>query len=62
MYRVDSLGLIFIDLYVPALTPRLNSTETTLQDSENMNLFAVCRICTRVIMVAHGFRHTDHEM
>jgi hypothetical protein len=36
MRRVDDLSLIFIDIYVPALTPRLNSTETSLQRSENM--------------------------
>jgi hypothetical protein len=33
--KVDDLRLIFIDFYVPALTPRLNSTETSLQLSEN---------------------------
>jgi hypothetical protein len=40
---------IFFDLYVPAFTPRLNSTETSLQLSENIPLFAVCRIYTVVI-------------
>jgi hypothetical protein len=35
MRKVDGLSLIFIDFYVPALTPRLNSTETSLQLSEN---------------------------
>jgi hypothetical protein len=29
--KVDGLNLTFIDFYVPALTPRLNSTETSLQ-------------------------------
>jgi hypothetical protein len=43
MRKVDGLCLIFIDFYVPALTPRLNSTETSLQ------LSAVCRIYTGVI-------------
>jgi hypothetical protein len=38
------LSLIFIDFYVPSLTPRLNSTETSLQLSENITLFVVCRI------------------
>jgi hypothetical protein len=42
--KVDGLSLIFIDFYVPALTPRLNSTETSLQLSENIILFAVCRL------------------
>jgi hypothetical protein len=48
MRRVDGLSLIFIDFYVPALIPRLNSTETSLQLSENINLFAVCRMYTGV--------------
>jgi hypothetical protein len=47
--KVDGLSLILIDFYVPALTPRLNSTETSLQLSENITLFAVCRIYTGVI-------------
>jgi hypothetical protein len=34
MSKVDALSLIIIDFYVPALTPRLNSTETSLQLSE----------------------------
>jgi hypothetical protein len=41
MRKVDGLSLIFIDFYV---SPRLNSTETSLQLSENITLFAVCRI------------------
>jgi hypothetical protein len=49
MRKVDGLSLILIDYYVPGLTPRLNSTETSLQLSENITLFAVCRICTVVI-------------
>jgi hypothetical protein len=44
MRKVDGLSLIFIDCYVPALIPRLNTTETSLQLSENIRLFAVCRI------------------
>jgi hypothetical protein len=44
MRKVDGLNLIFIHFYVPALTPCLNSTETSLQLSENITLFAVCRI------------------
>jgi hypothetical protein len=46
MRKVDDLSRIFIDFYVPLLTPRLNSTETSLQLSENVTLFAVCRIYT----------------
>jgi hypothetical protein len=34
MRKVDGLNLIFIDFYIPALTPRLNSTETSLQLSK----------------------------
>jgi hypothetical protein len=42
--KVDGLSLIFIDFYVPALTPRLNTAETSLQLSKKITLFAVCRI------------------
>jgi hypothetical protein len=34
MKKVDDLSLIFTDFYVPAPTPRLNSTENSLQLSE----------------------------
>jgi hypothetical protein len=44
--KVDGLSLIFIDVYVPAFTPRFKSTESSLQLSENITLFAVCRIRT----------------
>jgi hypothetical protein len=46
MRKVVGLSLIFIDFYVPALTPRLNSTETSLQLSENITVFTICRIYT----------------
>jgi hypothetical protein len=46
MREGDDLSLVFIDFYVPAFTPRLNSTETSLQLSENITLFAICRIYT----------------
>jgi hypothetical protein len=36
--KVDGLSLILIDFYVPALTPRLISTETSLHLSENISL------------------------
>jgi hypothetical protein len=49
MRKIDGASLIFIDFYVPALTPRLNSTEISLQLSENMTLFAVCRMYTGII-------------
>jgi hypothetical protein len=49
MRKVDGLSLIFIHFYVPALTPRLNSTETSLQVSENITVFANCRIYRGVI-------------
>jgi hypothetical protein len=49
MGKVDGLSLIFIDFYVPELTTRLNSIEITLKLSENITLFAVCRIYTGVI-------------
>jgi hypothetical protein len=34
MRNVDVLSFIVIDIYVPGLIPRLNSTETSLQLSE----------------------------
>jgi hypothetical protein len=49
MRKVDGLSLIFIDFYVSALTTRLSNTETSLQLSENITLFAVCRIYTGVV-------------
>jgi hypothetical protein len=48
MRKVDGRSLIFIDFYVPALTPRLINTDTSLQLFENISLFAVYRICTDV--------------
>jgi hypothetical protein len=44
MRNVDGLSLLFIDFYVLALTPRLSSTETSLQLSENITPFAVYHI------------------
>jgi hypothetical protein len=37
--KADGLSHIFTDFYVSALTPRIDSTETSLQVSENINLF-----------------------
>jgi hypothetical protein len=49
MRKVDGLSLISIDFYVPAFTPLLNSTEISLQLSENITLFAISHIYTGVI-------------
>jgi hypothetical protein len=49
MKKVDCLSLIFVDFYVPALTPRLNNTDTSLQLSENITFFVGFRIYTGVI-------------
>jgi hypothetical protein len=49
MRKVDGLSIILIDYYVPALTPRVNSTETSLQLPENITFFVVFRIYTVVI-------------
>jgi hypothetical protein len=46
--EVDDLSLIFIDFYILALTPHLNSTESLLQLSESIILFVVCHIYTGV--------------
>jgi hypothetical protein len=51
MRKVDGMSRIFIDFYVPALTSRLSSIETSLQLSENITLFAVCRIYSYYIGV-----------
>jgi hypothetical protein len=48
--KLDDLSLISIDFYVPALTPPLNSTETSLQ-LEKITLFMVCRPYTGVISI-----------
>jgi hypothetical protein len=37
MRKVDGLSLIFIDFYVPALTPRLNSSYISLQLSQELS-------------------------
>jgi hypothetical protein len=49
MREVNGLSLILIDFYVPTLTLRHNSSETSLQLSENITLFASCRVYTGVI-------------
>jgi hypothetical protein len=42
MRKLDGMSLIFINFCVPALTPRLNSTETSLQLSENVPSLRCC--------------------
>jgi hypothetical protein len=44
MSKKDGLNLIVNDFYVPELTTLFNSTETSLQLSENITPFEVCRI------------------
>jgi hypothetical protein len=44
MRKIYGLSLISIGFYVPVLTQRLSSSETSLQLSENIILFAACRI------------------
>jgi hypothetical protein len=41
---MDSPVVTFIELYIPALTPRLHGSEAALQLSENISLFAVSGI------------------
>jgi hypothetical protein len=50
MRKIDGMSLIFIDFYVPALTPRLNSAETSLQLSENITRFLICRMYRRDVI------------
>jgi hypothetical protein len=45
---LGGLSLSIIDFYVPALTPSLNGTETSLQLSENIT-FVVCFIYRGII-------------
>jgi hypothetical protein len=40
----DWLYIFFIDFYIPALTPRINGTETSLHLSEHIILLAVTYI------------------
>jgi hypothetical protein len=56
MKKVDVLSLIFIDFHVPALTPRLNSTESSLQLSESVTLFAP----TKLTLYSLGTDRTDN--
>jgi hypothetical protein len=54
MRKVDGLSRMFIDFFIPALRPRLNSTTTLLQLSENITLFAVLTVFFSVIISLHG--------
>jgi hypothetical protein len=56
--KITPRYFIFIDLYVPALTLHFNSTETWLQISKNITLFAVCRIYTSRMSLAKRLRWT----
>jgi hypothetical protein len=49
MRKVNGVSLIFIDFYVPVLTPHLSSNITSLLLSENITLFAVCVMYKSVI-------------
>jgi hypothetical protein len=44
MRKEVCLSFILIEFYVQALTPRLNRTDISLQLSEYLTAFAVCRI------------------
>jgi hypothetical protein len=47
MGEADGLNLLFINLNVPALTPRLHCGETALELSKNITFFAISRIEAR---------------
>jgi hypothetical protein len=47
--KIGNPSIIVINLYIPALKSSSNYTETSLQISENITPFAVCRIYTGVI-------------
>jgi hypothetical protein len=49
MREIDCLSLVFIDFYVPALTPRLDCIKAALQLSENIALLALyCSMRIRI--------------
>jgi hypothetical protein len=48
MKKVDELSFMLIDIYISALTQRLNSVENPLQLSQNKTLFAVCHLVKRL--------------
>jgi hypothetical protein len=48
MSEVDRPSLVFIDFNIPAFTPGHYRAEPTLDLSQNIALFAVCRIKTGV--------------
>jgi hypothetical protein len=50
MNKVDGLSLMFIDFCVPALTPRLSSSEISLQLSEKRVFFIRYCIATAVLV------------
>jgi hypothetical protein len=54
--RVPNLCEEYIDFYVPTLTLRLNSTETSMQLTENITLFAACNFH----YIASGQAHRKH--
>jgi hypothetical protein len=58
MEEADGLSLNIIDLYVPALTPRLHCGDTALQFSENIPLFAICFVCVSIYTHTHTHTHT----
>jgi hypothetical protein len=47
--KVSVLSLIFIYFYILALIQRLSNNETSLQLSENITFFTICRMYTVVI-------------
>jgi hypothetical protein len=60
MREVVGPSLIFINFYVPVFTPCLNSTETSPQLSENIALFAGCRLYVCVcVCLCHQQRDRD---
>jgi hypothetical protein len=49
MREVHRQGVLFIDFYVPVLTPHLDCIKPALQLSENTAFLAFCRIEAGVI-------------
>jgi hypothetical protein len=55
--EIDGLSLVFIDFYIPALTPRLHRSEAALELSKNI---ALCGLYN--IYVCHQQRALDEHL
>jgi hypothetical protein len=47
--EADRLSFSFIDIYVPALTPRIHRSESALQFAENTTILFLCSVNTGIV-------------